>query len=145
MAALQLNITDNSNVGVACLNRNGLHLNGPDKGKFPTNLINKIKSLKRKESWRGKDSLRNKFIKFGRNDKVFPCVRQGIKNTKHFLTDFTNGIWYLLQNKCYYLNKARCSTPNRLIVTHINISLLRNKFEMCKVIIENNIDILLVS
>ena len=39
----------------------------------------------------------------------------------------------------------RLKNPNRLIFAHININSLRNKFEMLQEVIENNIDVLLIS
>lgn len=71
-------------------------------------------------------------------------MRQGIRNT-------TSSIFFwqilALESDTYYriradyLYKARCSNPNKLIVTHIDINSLQNNLEMFKVIIENNIDI----
>ena len=78
LSALWFNIIDNSNIGVNCLNGNGLYLNGTGMGKLSINLINKIKSLNR--SLRGMGSLRDKFCNFCRNDEVLACVKQGIEN-----------------------------------------------------------------
>ena len=43
------------------------------------------------------------------------------------------------------LNKMRKLNPNRLIIAHININSIRNKFEMVKTTITDKTDILLIS
>ena len=43
------------------------------------------------------------------------------------------------------LNEVRKLNPNRLIIAHININSIRNKFEMLKATITDKTDILLIS
>ena len=43
------------------------------------------------------------------------------------------------------LNKIRKKNSGRIIIDHLNINSLRNKFEMLKEVIRNKIDILLIS
>ena len=43
------------------------------------------------------------------------------------------------------LNEIRKKNLNRIIIAHLNINLIRNKFEMLKEVIGNKIDILLIS
>ena len=44
-----------------------------------------------------------------------------------------------------YLNNLRLTNLNRLIIGHLNINSIRDKFEALKLIIKNNLDILVVS
>ena len=43
------------------------------------------------------------------------------------------------------LHEIRLKNPNRLIFAHININSFRNKFETLQQVIENNVDVLLIS
>ena len=43
------------------------------------------------------------------------------------------------------LNEIRKKNPNWIIIAHLNINLIRNKFEMLKEVIGIKIDILLIS
>ena len=43
------------------------------------------------------------------------------------------------------LNVARSQNPNRILIAHLNINSLRNKFEILKETITNKVDILLIS
>ena len=43
------------------------------------------------------------------------------------------------------LNEIRKKNPNRIIIAHLNINSIRNKFEMLKEVIGNKTDILLIS
>ena len=48
-------------------------------------------------------------------------------------------------NGCNILTKLRLKNANRIIMAHININSIRNKFEMLREIVKTNIDILLIS
>ena len=43
------------------------------------------------------------------------------------------------------MNEIGKKNPNRIIIAHLNISSIRNRFEMLKEVIGNKIDILLIS
>ena len=43
------------------------------------------------------------------------------------------------------LNVARSQNPNRILIAHLNINSLRNKFEILKETVTNKVDILLIS
>ena len=43
------------------------------------------------------------------------------------------------------LNVARSQNPNQILIAHLNINFLRNKFEILKKSITNKVDILLIS
>ena len=43
------------------------------------------------------------------------------------------------------LNEIRKKNPNRIIIAHLNINSIRNKFEMLKEVVGNKIDVLLIS
>ena len=43
------------------------------------------------------------------------------------------------------MNEIRKKNPNRIIIAHLKINSMRNKFEMLKEVIGNKIDILLIS
>ena len=50
-----------------------------------------------------------------------------------------------LTNPKEELDNLRLRNPNRLICAHLNISPLRNKFDLLVEIIKSNIDILMIS
>ena len=43
------------------------------------------------------------------------------------------------------MNEIRKKNPNRIIIAHLNINSIRNKFEILKEVVGNKIDILLIS
>ena len=43
------------------------------------------------------------------------------------------------------LNEICKKNPNRIIIAHLNINSIRNKFEMLKEVVGNKIDVLLIS
>ena len=43
------------------------------------------------------------------------------------------------------LNEIRQKNPNRIIIAHLNINPIRNKFEILREVLGNKIDILLIS
>ena len=43
------------------------------------------------------------------------------------------------------LGKTKIQFPEKLIIAHLNISSIRNKFDSLSFITENNVDILLIS
>ena len=45
----------------------------------------------------------------------------------------------------YKLNVPRSQNPNRVLIAHLNINSLRNKFETVKETFTNEVDILLIS
>lgn len=61
--------------------------------------------------------------------KVLPCVRLKTQITQSFFDSFyylESDTYYKIRG--YYLNKAWVTNPNRIIVTHINIKLIRKHF-----------------
>ena len=44
-----------------------------------------------------------------------------------------------------FLKNIKLSNINRIVVAHLNINSLRNKFELLKLFVMNNIDILLIT
>ena len=53
-------------------------------------------------------------------------------------------LFLIPKRKIDSLNEVRKLNPNRLIIAHININSIRNKFEMLKVTITDKTDILLI-
>ena len=50
-----------------------------------------------------------------------------------------------LKSKIDVLNKIHKKNPNCIIIAHLNINSIRNKFEMLKEVMGDKIDILLIS
>ena len=50
-----------------------------------------------------------------------------------------------LSNQSDALTEIRITNPKQLIIAHLNINLLRNKFDQLKILVQDKIDILVVT
>ena len=50
-----------------------------------------------------------------------------------------------LSNQSDALTEIRIKNPKQLIIAHLNINLLRNKFDQLKILVQDKIDILVVT
>ena len=145
LSALQLDIVDKANINVTSLNRGGLHLNKTGTGKLAVNFIKKIKSFKRQCQVTGSSS--NKYFNFCPNSNNYSLGKQRNENIDKTLSEQKNSssACDLSHEKgLHKLDAARSQNPNRILIAHLNINSLRNKFEILKETITNKVDILLI-
>ena len=58
---------------------------------------------------------------------------------------FLNSITSIRLCKSHFLNDLRKQNPNRLIISHLSVNSLRNKFVFLVPLVKGNIDILMLS
>ena len=111
-------------------------MNSQGLGKLAINFIKKIKSFKR--SWQVAGSFHKNFFDcdFYQNSEI-SCPEVGDSESSDKPNYFTHNF--------NDLHEIRLKNPNRLIFAHININSFRNKFETLQQVIENNVDVLLIS
>ena len=140
--ALNIDIVDNRNIGGNCLTNSGLHLNRTGYGKLAINFIKKMKTLSR--NWWSLDS--------------FCCSPNNCHKVSYKITEFDKGKTRDKEhnssqsakinesgNNLSILDRVRLNQADRLIIGHLNINFLRNKFERLRKIVQDKLDILLVS
>ena len=123
--------TENGNNSSQHLGRKGLYLNPKDKGglvlKFLKQIRKFLRSLKR---------LNESFLPFDHSDKVNHKVLRKSENLHSVPINEEN---------TYDIRNLRNGNPDRVVIGHININSIRNKFESLVKYVSNNIDILMVS
>ena len=139
---LQMDIIDNGNITSNELNKGGLHLNPRASGKLAINFIRRIKKFV--TIWRVTGGF-HKASSFDNEVNFRPFASLGYtekteKSAINQLND-TNSEERLKNDA---LNEIRKKNQNRIIIAHLNINSIRNKFEMLKEVVGNNIDILLI-
>ena len=120
-----------------CLGRKGLHLTRRETGKLAINFINKIRSL-----WRLTGSFHATnlapSVRVSPND-TDTSVSQNSQFKEQFesrnLGDSPNEILHHLKFK----------NVNRLVIGHLNINSLRNKFDSLKLLVKNSLDVFMIS
>ena len=131
------------------MNGSGLHLNRHGKGKLAMNLIKNLRELRRKNfnrNWQqsGKSShyVSNSVCNDDCKRKPDTAGPKHPLKTKHACSsaDFQD-----TGNQMNALHEIRIKNASRLIIGHLNINSLRNKFEMLEEIIKDKIDIFLIS
>ena len=128
------------------LNAYGLYING-----YGTRILAKNLTSGAHAMWREKDSLikigklkyrKSKFTSVSAEDKV-----ENFGNT--FLTELnTEPCEITAENESdinLVLRKLRISYPNNVIIDHLNINSIRNKFDMLQFLLADSIDILMIS
>ena len=145
LSVLQLDIVDNSCINVAGLNRGGLHLNQTGTGKLAVNFSKESKSFKRR--WQVTVSSSNKCFDFCPNSTIYLLGQQRNENLDKTLSeqkiclspcDLSHGKGF---DK---FNVVRSQNPSRILIAHLNVNSLRNKFEILKETITNKVHILLI-
>ena len=127
----------NSTFDKECLGRKGLHLTRRETGKLAINFINKIRSL-----WRLTGSFHATnlapSVRVSPND-TDTSVSQNSQFKEQFesrnLGDSPNEILHHLKFK----------NVNRLVIGHLNINSLRNKFDSLKLLVKNSLDVFMIS
>ena len=125
-----------------CLTNSGLHLNSTGYGKLVINFIKKMDTLSK--NWWPLDS--------------FCCSPNNCEKVSCKATEFDKGKAKTKKhnrsqsaksnesgNNISILDRVRLNNAERLIIGHLNIYSLRNKFEMLREIFQDKLDILLVS
>ena len=74
------------------------------------------------------------------------CIKQtSFESAENTIFENVRNIWEGIEEALMILNKISLSNINRIIIGPININSIRNSFGMLSNIINNNIDILMVS
>ena len=140
---LQMDVIDTGNVTSNKLNRGGLHLNPRGLGKLAINFIRRIKKFV--TTWRVTGSF-HKASRFDTevNFRFFVNLGFTEKWDKSAINQL-NGTNSEESLKNDALNKVFKKNPNLIMIAHLNINSIRNKFEMVKEVVGNKIDFLLIS
>ena len=136
-----MDIIDNGSITSNKLNKGGLHLNSRGLGKLSINFIRRIKkfattwritgSFHKASSFDSQINFRS-FTNLGNPQKSDQSAINRVNETSSEET---------LKNDA--LNEIRKKNPNRIIIAHLNINSIPNKFEMVKEVIGNKIDMLM--
>ena len=138
-----MDVIDNGNITSNELNKGGLHLNLRGLGKLAINFITRSKKFV--TTWR----VTGSFYKASHFDtevnfRFFTNLGYTEKSDKSAINQLnsTNSEESLKNDT---LNEIRKKNLNRIIMAHLNINSIRNKFEMLKEVVGTKIDILLIS
>ena len=139
-----MDIMDDGNITSNEINKERLPLNPRGLGQPAINFIRRIEKFA--TAWRVTGSSYKFFICFDSqiNFRSFTNLGNNEKSDE-FAINQPNGTYSDEPPKNDALNEIRKENPNCLIIAHLNINSIRNKFEMLKKIIGNKIDILLIS
>ena len=134
LETLNLECIENGNISAQHLGRKGLHLNSKGKGRLALNFLNQIRKF-----WRPVEHLNEPLSPNNQSDEVEHKVSGKLESPppEPIIDRNTNGICELKQ--------LRNQNPHRIIIGHLNINSIRNKFESLVRFIGNNLDILMVS
>ena len=127
----------NSTFDKECLGRKGLHLTRRGTGKLAINFINKIRSL-----WRLTGSFHA--------TNLAPSVRVSPNDTD---TSVSQNSQFKEQSESRNLGDSpneilhhlKFKNVNRLVIGHLNINSLRNKFNSLKLLVKNSLDVFMIS
>ena len=118
LGALNLECIENSNISAQHLGLKGLHLNSKGKGRLALNFLNQIQKF-----WKPVQHLNEILLPNNQSDefehKASGKLESSPSDTK--IDKNTNGICELKQ--------LRKQNPHRIIIGHLNINSVRNKFE----------------
>ena len=130
-----MDVIDNGIITSNELNKGGLHLNPRGLGKLAINFIRRIKkfattgrvtgSFHKASSFDSQINFRY-FTNLGNTEKSDQSALNRVNETSSEETLKNDG-----------LNEIRKKNPNRIIIAHLNINSIRNKFEMLKEVIGN--------
>ena len=130
LISLNVPIVDNKNISRKHLGYKGLHLNSYGSSRLAMNLISVIKKLWNDASY-PTDSLEYKYSeskKTNPNTNIYSCLEQSSTDNISFIDENEKS-----SESTSFLNKlkaTRIANINRLMIGHININSIRNKFEM---------------
>ena len=134
LETLNLECIENGNISAQHLGRKGLHLNSKGKGRLAINFLNHIRKF-----WRPVEHLNEPLSSNNQSDEVEHKVSGKLESPppEPIIDRNTNGICKLKQ--------LRNQNPHRIIIGHLNINSIRNKFESLVRFVGKNLDILMVS
>ena len=140
--ALNLDVVDNRNIGGNCLNNSGLYLNSTGYGKLAINFIKKMKTLSN-DWWSLENFCCSPNICEKVSYRIIEFCKGKTRGKEHNSSQFTKG--KESSNNLSILDRVRLNNADRLIIGHLNINSLRNKFRILREIVQDKSDILLVS
>ena len=124
--SLKLDIVDNSTIGKECLGKKGLHLTKRGTGKLAINFIDKIRSL-----WRLADNFHPPNlaspVRVSLNDAVTSTPQNSQFKEQYENQNLGDGAEEILRH-------LKLKNMNRLVISHLNIKSLRNKFDSLKLV-----------
>ena len=134
MEQLELDLIDNSNIKGLHLGKKGVHLNKKGKQRLELNFLGKLRNL-----WWSTEHLENKGLEQSIKNKSGNCDSS--------INPLLSSESSIKEPNAPYskLHELRKNNPFRVIIGHLNINSIRNKFDPLKEIFKDNIDILLVS
>ena len=143
---------DNGKISSEHLNGSGLHLNKHGKGKLAMNLTKKLRELRRRKfnrNWQqsGQSLARLQYYVLNsvcNNDCKRKSDTAGPKHLVEIKHASSPADFQDAGNQMNTLHEIRIKNANRLIIGHLNVNSLRNKFEMLEELIKDKIDIFLI-
>ena len=130
LSALQSEFINNDNISSQHLGRKGLRLNPKGKGRLALNFMKQFRKFRR-----SLEHLNESFLPFDLSEQI-------LRKSGNLLFKPLNE-----ENTCGIrdLKHLRNENPFRVIIGHINIKSIRNKFEPFLKYVGNNLDILMIS
>ena len=129
LSALQSEFIENDNISSEHLGQKGLHINPKGKGRLALNFMKQIRKF-----WRSVERLNESFLPFDLPDKTDHKVLRKSENLLFKPLNEENT--YDIRE----LKHLRNENPYRVIIGHININSIRNKFESLVKYVGNNLD-----
>ena len=124
--SLKLDIVDNSTIGKECLGKKGLDLTKRGTGQLAINFIDKIRSL-----WRLADNFHPPNlaspVRVSLNDAVTSTPQNSQFKEQYENQNLGDGAEEILRH-------LKLKNMNRLVISHLNIKSLRNKFDSLKLV-----------
>lgn len=138
-------IFDNSKINKESLGKKGLDLNLRAFSTLAIDFIKKIENLRK--NWYKLGSFQKSFFNLKENDATV-CLGNSENSSLSETTNFQNlkDLEKSNLNSSSVENESKLlvKNVNRMIIDHININSLQNKFEMLNGCIKGNVDILLI-
>ena len=142
---LNVPILNNKNISWKHLRYKGLHLNSYGSSRLAMNLISLIKKLWNDASY-STDFREYKYSEAkitNPNPNIYSCLEQSSTDNVSFIDENEES-----NKSTSFLDKlkaTRIANINRLMIDHINMNSIRNKFEMLSNSIIGNLNILMIS
>ena len=135
--SLKIDNVDNSTIGKECLGKKGLHFTIRGTGELAINFINKIRSLQQlTSSFKALDL--SSPVTVSTNDADTP-----VSQNSQFKEQSENQ--NLADNVDEILHHLKFKNVNMLVIGHLNINSLCNKFDSLKLLVKNSLDVFMIS
>ena len=125
---------ENGNISAEHLGRKGLHLNTEGKDTLALNFLNQIRNF-----WRPVEHLNEPLSSDNQSEEVEQNVSGKLESP------FSDPIIDRNTNDICELKQHRDQNPHRIIIGHLNINSIKNKFDSLARVVGNSLDILMVS